>query len=120
MLSVKWKNPTTAREFSRGIIEHGGVTNDVSEAMILEQASLASTDFLIYTGNFCGYCRALKNLLDNKGLSYTEHNFDQAPPEMRIAVVQATGHRTVPVVFDLRDEQPLFIGGFDETKRYLK
>jgi glutaredoxin len=92
----------------------------VSEAMILEHAAASETDFLVYTGHFCGYCRALKNLLQTKELTFTEHNFDESPPEMRVAVVQATGHRTVPVVFDLRGEQPMFIGGFDETKRYLK
>ncbi len=81
---------------------------------------MAETDFLVYTGHFCGYCRALKNLLNTKELSYTEYNFDEQAPEMRNLVVRATGHRTVPVVFDLRGEQPLFIGGFDETKRYLK
>jgi len=91
----------------------------VSEAMILEHAAEAQTDFLIYTGNFCGYCRALKNLLDGKSLTYTEFNFDNFP-NMRTLVVQATGHRTVPVVFDIREQSPLFIGGFDETKRYLK
>jgi len=92
----------------------------VAEELILEHAERADTDFLVYTGNFCGYCRALKNLLNTKDLTFTEHNFDEHPPEMRIAVVQATGHRTVPVVFDLRGEQTMFIGGFDETKRYLK
>ena len=91
----------------------------MSEAMVLEHAEASGTDFLIYTGHFCGYCRALKNLLDRKELSYTEYNFDEHDG-MRMAVVQATGHRTVPVVFDLREEQPMFIGGFDETNRYLK
>ncbi|MAF93643.1 hypothetical protein CMO85_03145 [Candidatus Woesearchaeota archaeon] len=91
----------------------------MSEDMILEHAASTDTDFLIYTGDFCGYCRALKNLLQRKELSYTEYNFDHHDG-MRKAVVQATGHRTVPVVFDLRGEQTMFIGGFDETNRYLK
>ena len=91
----------------------------MAEALVLEHAATSETDFLIYTGNFCGYCRALKNLLNRKDLSYTEYNFDEHDG-MRMAVVQATGHRTVPVVFDLRGEQPMFIGGFDETNRYLK
>ncbi|MFZ8906709.1 MAG: glutaredoxin family protein [Poseidonia sp.] len=91
----------------------------MSEALVLEHASNSETDFLVYTGNFCGYCRALKNLLDRNELTYTEYNFDEHDG-MRMAVVQATGHRTVPVVFDLRGEQPMFIGGFDETNRYLK
>ena len=91
----------------------------MSEAMILEHAAEANTEFLVYTGNFCGYCRALKSLLKSKELTFTEYNFDEFE-DMGTAVVQATGHRTVPVVFDLRNEEPLFIGGFDETKRYLK
>ena len=91
----------------------------MSEAVILEHASQTDTDFLIYTGNFCGYCRALKNLLNRNELSYTEFNFDEHAG-MRKAVVQATGHRTVPVVFDIRENQAMFIGGFDETNRYLR
>ena len=91
----------------------------MSEALILEHASQTDTDFLVYTGNFCGYCRALKNLLNRNQLTYTEFNFDDHAG-MRRAVMQATGQRTVPVVFDLRDEQPMCIGGFDETNRYLR
>ncbi len=104
---------------SEGVIGHGRLTKHMSEAMILEHAAEANTEFLVYTGNFCGYCRALKSLLKSKKLTFTEYNFDEFE-DMRTAVVQATGHRTVPVVFDLRNEEPLFIGGFDETKRYLK
>ena len=91
----------------------------MSEAVVLEHAAACGTDFLIYTGNFCGYCRALKNLLNRNDLTFTEYNFD-GHNGLRSAVVQATGHRTVPVVFDLRGEQPMFIGGFDETNRYLR
>ena len=46
----------------------------MSEALILEHASQTDTDFLVYTGNFCGYCRALKNLLNRNQLTYTEFN----------------------------------------------
>ena len=91
----------------------------MSEAVVLEHAAACGTDFLVYTGNFCGYCRALKNLLNRNALTSTEYNFDEHDG-LRRAVVQATGHRTVPVVFDLRGEQPMFIGGFDETNRYLR
>ena len=91
----------------------------MSKVVVLEHAAACGTDFLVYTGNFCGYCRALKNLLNRKDLTFTEYNFDEHGG-LRRAVVQATGHRTVPVVFDLRGEQPMFIGGFDETNRYLR
>jgi hypothetical protein len=37
-----------------------------------------------------------------------------------MAVVDATGHRTVPIVIDIRCEEPVFIGGFNETQSYLR
>jgi glutaredoxin len=87
--------------------------------LILEHAEGADTDFLVYTGNFCGYCKALKRLLDGRSMSFTEYNFDEHTG-LRKQIVAATGHRTVPVVFDIRENEPVFIGGFDETNRYLK
>ena len=91
----------------------------MSAELVYVHAQQADTDFLIYTGNFCGYCTALTRLLNGKDLSYTEYNFDDHAG-LRKQVVAATGHRTVPVVFDLREDDPRFIGGFDETNRYLK
>ena len=38
----------------------------------------------------------------------------------RIAVIEQTGHRTVPVIIDVRGDNPIFVGGFNETKSYLK
>ena len=71
----------------------------MSEAVVLEHAAQADTDFLMYTGNF--------------------YNFDEHSG-LREEVVAATGHRTVPVIFDLRDGNVMFIGGFDETNAYLR
>jgi glutaredoxin 3 len=91
----------------------------VSEGVVLQHAEKAGTDFLIYTGNFCGYCNAAKRLFENKKLTFTEYNYDQHAG-LRQDVVAATGHRTVPVIFDLRGDDVMFIGGFDETNSYLK
>jgi len=87
---------------------------------VVTDAEQVETDFLIYTSNFCNYCTAVKRLLGSKELSFTEINFSNSSRETRMEVVEETGHRTVPVVIDLRGEQPMFIGGFDETSRYLK
>lgn len=85
---------------------------------ILRHAEEFETDFIMYTSTFCPYCTAAKRLLKQKDLSFTEVNFD-VEPDLRFAVVKETGHRTVPVIIDNRGEQPMFIGGFDETNRYL-
>ena len=91
----------------------------MSEAAVMDDARKAGTDFLMYTGNFCGYCTAAKRLFKGKSLSVKEYNFDEHNG-LRQEVVAATGHRTVPVIFDLRNGSVVFIGGFDETNAYLK
>tara|TARA_B100001250_G_C19741850_1_gene763430 strand:+ start:906 stop:1226 length:321 start_codon:yes stop_codon:yes gene_type:complete len=91
----------------------------MSEKVILQHAAEAGTDFLLYTGNFCGYCTAAKRLFESKNFSFKEYNFDEYSG-LRQDVVAATGHRTVPVIFDLRDGNVTFIGGFDETNAYLR
>ncbi|MBT3420637.1 MAG: glutaredoxin [Euryarchaeota archaeon] len=90
----------------------------MSDEIILKHAAKSETDFLIYTGNFCGYCNAAKRLLESKKLSFTEYNFDQHSG-LRQEIVAATGHRTVPVIFDLRGDNVTYVGGFDETNSYL-
>jgi glutaredoxin 3 len=91
----------------------------MSEAVILEHAKSAGTDFLMYTGNFCGYCTAAERLLTGKNLTHTKYNLDEHSG-LRQQVVQATGHRTVPVIFDIRGGEVKYIGGFDETSKYLR
>ena len=70
---------------------------------VLSDASSSSADFLFYSGNYCPYCTALKRLLDSKGLTYDEINFNEVDDQVRYDVVQETGHRTVPVVIDNRE-----------------
>ena len=75
------------------------------------------TDFLLFTKDFCGYCTAAKNLLKGKELTFTEVNL-QENHDLREALVEETGHRTVPIIFDLR-QGIAFVGGFDELRRTI-
>ena len=43
----------------------------------------------IYTKNYCPYCVHAKNLLQNKGVSFTEENLEDNPEEM-MALIQKT------------------------------
>jgi glutaredoxin 3 len=54
---------------------------------------------ILYTTEYCGYCRAAKQLLRAKGLEFEEIDvaFD---PDLRAEMVQrANGMRTVPQIF---------------------
>ena len=66
-------------------------------------------DVTIYTTVSCPYCVQAKRLLAHKGVPYTEIDVTM-DPELRHAMVEKSGRRTVPQIFiDGRS-----IGGFDE------
>ena len=65
---------------------------------------------LLYTTQFCGYCRAAKNLLRAKGLDYEEIDVGFDPAKRIEMVERAGGLRTVPQIF-IHDRH---VGGYDE------
>lgn len=84
-------------------------------AEILEDCN---TDFLLFTQTICGYCNRAKNVLKSKNFSFSEINMDHED-NLRSEVVRITGHRTVPICFDMRGDKPIFIGGSDHLMDYL-
>ncbi len=78
----------------------------------------ADEDFLVFTQTVCPYCTRAFRTLDSKGLTYMEVNLDNFTG-LRKDVVMETGHRTVPVVFDIRGDTPIFVGGSDHLMEYL-
>lgn len=65
---------------------------------------------LIYSTQFCGYCRAAKNLLRAKGLDYVEIDVGLDPAKRNEMVERAGGLRTVPQIFI----HGRHVGGYDE------
>ena len=74
--------------------------------------------FLIFTQTICTNCTRAFRTLDSKGLTYSEVNLDNFEG-LRREVVMETGHRTVPVVFDMRGDSPVFVGGSDNLLEYF-
>ena len=64
----------------------------------------------VYSTTFCPYCVRAKQLVERKGVAYTEINLDKEEPEVRLELTKKTNHRTVPQIF-INDQ---FIGGFDQ------
>ena len=56
-------------------------------------------DVTIYTRMMCGYCSAAKRLLDNKGVSYTEHDASFSPELKQEMIQRANGGTTYPQIF---------------------
>lgn len=69
-----------------------------------------SAKVVIYTTPTCPYCIRAKMLLDSKGVAYENIDLSKEAPEVRTALTERTGSRTVPQIFI--NEQ--FVGGCDD------
>lgn len=85
---------------------------------LLEHLRSADTDFLFFSQTICPYCTRAARTLEANHLTYTEINLDHYEG-LRQKIIIETGHRTVPVVFDLRQDSPIFVGGSDHLIDYL-
>ena len=66
-------------------------------------------EITIYTTAWCGYCRAAKQLLDERGLDFEEVGVDD-DPSFRERLWELTGRWTVPQI--LIGDEP--VGGYME------
>ena len=66
----------------------------------------------MYVTEWCGYCVRAKDLLDRKGLAYTEIRVDD-DPGFRARLLELTGSWTIPQI--VIDDRP--IGGYTELRR---
>ena len=73
-----------------------------------------TTPVTMYTKPTCPYCIAAKELLDSKGVAYTDIIYTTLSDDERQALSAKTdGYRTVPQIF-IGDA---FIGGYDQLNK---
>lgn len=65
---------------------------------------------ILYTTPYCGYCRAAKHLLTNKGVAFTEIDVSGDLALRQEMIDRAFGGRTVPQIFINGSH----VGGYDE------
>jgi len=70
-------------------------------------------DVTVYTKEYCGFCFALKRLLDALDVEYTEISVDGRSELRRRLAEENDGWRTVPMMF-VGDR---FLGGFSDVSR---
>ncbi len=68
-----------------------------------------TTDVLLYTTNWCPFCRRAKTLLKEKGVQWKELDIE-ADPVHRQAMTEASGRSSVPQIFI----NGTYVGGSDE------
>ncbi|MBP7843432.1 MAG: glutaredoxin 3 [Proteobacteria bacterium] len=69
-------------------------------------------EILFYTKDYCPYCVAAKNLLNQKGVAYTEIDVTHDSVKYQEMLTKASPRRTVPQIFINGSG----VGGFDDIK----
>lgn len=70
---------------------------------------------VMYSTQWCGYCRAAKALLKERGLEFSEIDVD-ADPSRRQEMMQRSGRHTVPQIFFGEKH----IGGYTDLYAYFR
>jgi len=58
-------------------------------------ATLQKTDIKLYTGEYCPFCKRVKNELERLGLDYEAVDADA---DMREEVIRLSGQRAIPIL----------------------
>ena len=67
---------------------------------------------VMYTSAYCPYCTNAERLLNSKGFVDIEKIRVDESPELKVAMMEKTGRRTVPQIY-IGDRH---IGGFDDLR----
>lgn len=65
---------------------------------------------LMYSTAVCPYCIRAEQLLQRKGVQQIDKVRVDLQPELRVAMMEKTGRRTVPQIY-INDE---YVGGYDD------
>lgn len=65
---------------------------------------------IVYSSNRCPFCDRAKDLLNSKGVAYSEIRVDLDSEEFNNMLAKSNGRRTVPQIF-INDYH---VGGFDD------
>ncbi|GAB3619522.1 glutaredoxin domain-containing protein [Glutamicibacter sp. PS] len=64
----------------------------------LEKYIPAAGSVTMFTTSWCGYCRNLKRLMDQKGVGYTEVNIEEVAGTAELVESFNGGNQTVPTL----------------------
>lgn len=73
-------------------------------------------DIVIYSKDWCGFCRAAKQVLEDLGLAYEEIDVTHDQARLQEMLERAEGRRTVPQIFI----NGKGIGGYTELVQLIR
>ena len=69
-----------------------------------------TSEVVMYSTTWCGYCQRARGLLQRKGVEVREIKVDEDPSQREVMVQMSGGRRTVPQIFI----GSRHVGGYDD------
>jgi glutaredoxin 3 len=69
-----------------------------------------TSEVVMYSTTWCGYCQRARGLLQRKGVEIREIKVDENPSQREVMVQKSGGRRTVPQIF-IGERH---VGGYDD------
>jgi glutaredoxin 3 len=70
----------------------------------------STSEVVMYSTTWCGYCQRARGLLQRKGVEVREIKVDEDPSQREVMVQKSGGRRTVPQIF-IGERH---VGGYDD------
>lgn len=69
-----------------------------------------TSEIVMYSTAWCGYCQRARNLFERKGAAFREIKVDEVAGEREVMLQKSGGRRTVPQIF-IGERH---VGGYDD------
>lgn len=69
-----------------------------------------TSEVVMYSTTWCGYCQRARGLLQRKGVEIREIKVDEDPAQRDVMITKSGGRRTVPQIF-IGERH---VGGYDD------
>jgi glutaredoxin len=73
--------------------------------------------FKVYGKPQCSFCVRAKMLLESKGIEY--EYVDLLKDVEAMAYIKSSGAKTVPQIYDITEETPTLVGGFEDLQKLI-
>ena len=75
--------------------------------------------YIIYGKKKCGFCAKAIKLLQSKGFDFIYTSMDNKQEEL-VEMALKYRHETVPLIIQVVDGDPMFIGGYDNLCAWIE
>ena len=73
----------------------------------------------VFGADYCKYCNSAKELLKKNNIDYQYVDLDLYDDNLKKTLKEENNYKTIPIIFLKKDNNYIFIGGYDKLYNHL-